>query len=136
LLAVQQRESRHIGEGFPNGGEGQGVLSEAQGPLSMSFTRRHSRPDSVQNDIVNALRAAGVLVCVIGRPVDLLTFYRGKWLPLECKTTKRPRKDQAAQTLFLAATGVPKVRTALEALEAVISPIKERSHVESVPKAD
>jgi hypothetical protein len=85
----------------------------------MSYTRRHSRPDGVQDEIVEALRKAGVFVAVIGRPVDLLTYYRGKWLPLELKRTGRPRKDQAAQWAFTGTYGVPVVTTALEALAVV-----------------
>lgn len=85
----------------------------------MSYARRMTRPDGTQAEIVDALRKAGVMVWVIGQPCDLLTLYRGNWLPLECKPIKRVRKDQEKQDEFLAITGVKKVRTALEAIEAV-----------------
>lgn len=86
----------------------------------MSYSRRHSRPDEAQEGIVKALRKAGVYVAVIGSPVDLLTYYKGRWLPIECKTPgKRPRKDQEAQNLFVATYAVPVVRNELGALAAV-----------------
>lgn len=89
----------------------------------MSFKRRHSRPDSAQEPIVDALREVpGMQVWVIGRPCDLLTLYRKRWLPLEVKSdtaSARNRKDQDKQKEFLAATGCPVVKTALEAIEAV-----------------
>jgi hypothetical protein len=85
------------------------------------------RTDSSQREIVAALRKAGVTVWVISRPVDLLTHYRGKWLPLECKpvTHKRARRDQAEQEALLAECGIPKVRTPEEALRAVL-PVSRR----------
>lgn len=87
----------------------------------MSFKRRHSRPDENQEEIVKALRKAGVLVAVIGRPVDLLTYHGGHFLPLEIKRPKaRPRKDQEAQKLFLDMTGCPVIQTVQEALNAVL----------------
>lgn len=93
------------------------------GAAAVSFKRRHSRPDSAQLPIVEALREVpGVQVWVIGRPADLLTLYRGRWLVLEVKSdtpSARNRKDQDKQKEFLAATGCPVVKTALEAIAAV-----------------
>ena len=90
----------------------------------MSYARRMTRPDATQSAIVAALRQCGVQVWIIGQPTDLLTFYRGKWLPLECKPQgyKRPRADQKAQTAFLKATGTPVVKTVQEAYMAVVWP--------------
>ena len=90
----------------------------------MSYARRMTRPDATQSAIVAALRQCGVQVWIIGQPTDLLTFYRGKWLPLECKPElyKRPRADQKAQTAFLKATGTPVVKTVQEAYTAVVWP--------------
>ncbi len=96
----------------------------------MSLNRYARKADSSQAEIVAALRKAGVVVEIIGRPVDLLTYYRGRWLPLECKPAPeigkrgkplavRARTDQERQDAFIAATGVKRVRTALEALAAV-----------------
>lgn len=88
----------------------------------MSFTRRHSRPDSAQEPIVEALREAGVKVWVIGKPCDLLTLYEGRWLPLEVKSdtsSARNRKDQDKQRAFLAETGVSIVTTPTEALASL-----------------
>lgn len=78
------------------------------------------RSDNTQGEIVAALRKACVSVWVIGRPVDLLTYYRGRWLPLEIKTRSKLRMDQEAQTKLLATYAVPVVRSAQEALDAVM----------------
>jgi hypothetical protein len=80
--------------------------------------RRH-RSDLSQREIVEALRACGVSVWHIGEPCDLLTFYRGSWLPLEAKTGKAQRKDQPKQAEFLKTFDVPRVTTPTEALKAV-----------------
>jgi hypothetical protein len=88
----------------------------------VSFTRRHSRPDTAQEPIVEALKKVGIGVWVIGRPCDLLTLYAGRWLPLEVKSdtsSARNRKDQEKQKAFLAATGVPIVKTPQEAIAAI-----------------
>jgi hypothetical protein len=82
---------------------------------------RALKVDRNQGEIVAALRQACVTVWIIGRPCDLLTYYRGKWLPLEIKEPnfKRHRKDQESQTEFLTTYAVPVVKDALEALQAV-----------------
>lgn len=88
----------------------------------MSYVRRHSRPDESQEPIVEALRKVGIKVWVIGRPCDLLTLWAGRWQPLEVKSdtsSARTRKDQEKQKEFLAETGVPVVKTAHEAIEAI-----------------
>jgi hypothetical protein len=87
----------------------------------MSFNPRRSRPDVNASEIVAALRQCGVYVTVIGSPVDLLTYYQGRWLPLEIKkpTFKRPRRDQERQSAFIAATGCKVVTNALQAIAAV-----------------
>lgn len=77
------------------------------------------RVDLTQQDIVHALRQMGVRVWIIGQPCDLLTLYRGRWLPLECKSTRRVRKDQAGQNAFVEENGVPRVTSVTEALKAV-----------------
>ena len=89
--------------------------------------RYASRKDTTQSRIVAALRGAGVRVEIIGRPVDLLTYYRGVWLPMECKTPVkgeyRPRGDQKAQQAFISETGCPVVTSPEEALEAAGIPL-------------
>lgn len=92
--------------------------------------RRASKVDGSQAEIVDALRKAGVAVWVIKEPCDLLTWFRGMWKPLECKPAPEPgirvktrairkRNDQERQSEFVATYGVPVVRTAQEALQAV-----------------
>lgn len=89
----------------------------------MSYARRMTRPDSNQSQIVDALRQAGVIVEVIGQPVDLLTYFRGRWLAIEVKPLKKTHsKPQKKQTDFIAATGCPVVKTVQEALTAVVGP--------------
>lgn len=90
----------------------------------MSIKRWATRKDAVQKDIITALETAGCEVWVIEKPVDLLTLYRGQWMPLECKTPQkngkpRKRNDQAAQTEVIARVRIPVVTTPMEALRAV-----------------
>ena len=86
--------------------------------------RYAARKDLVQSDIVDALRAAGVMVWILHTPCDALTYFRGRWLPLEFKTPtkagkRRARRDQEAQQAFIAETGCPVVTTPEEALKAI-----------------
>lgn len=86
--------------------------------------RYANRKDTTQSRIVATLRAAGVRVWVLHEPCDLLTRFRGRWLPLECKTPtstgkRRKRNDQAEQDAFIADNDVPVVLTPEEALRAV-----------------
>lgn len=88
----------------------------------MSYARRMTRPDSTQNEIVSALRKAGITVWVIGQPCDLLTYWpvMKRWRPIECKPLKeRVRYDQDEQKEFLTTFAVPVVRTAEEAIAAI-----------------
>lgn len=90
----------------------------------MSLKRWATRKDSVQRDIIAALEAAGCEVWVIEKPVDLLTNFRGQWLPLECKTPQkngraRKRNDQPEQTAVIERTRIPVVTTPVEALRAI-----------------
>lgn len=54
--------------------------------------RRAARSDANQRAIIAALRAAGVRVAVTSRLgdgcPDILTLYRGRWLPIEIKTAR------------------------------------------------
>lgn len=81
--------------------------------------RRAARVDATQQSIVKALRDAGAYVYVIGLPCDLLTRYRGRWLPIEVKSGKHRDPRQKAQAAFLKAQEVPVVTTAIEALIAI-----------------
>ena len=48
---------------------------------------RHThRKDEIQDVVVSYLRASGVSVSVIGKPVDLMIGFRGKTWPLELKS--------------------------------------------------
>lgn len=76
------------------------------------------RVDDTQREIVHGLRKAGVLVWIIGRPVDLLTFHRGNWKPMEIKTTHKFRADQEEQNQLVADCAIPRVTNLDEALKA------------------
>jgi len=72
--------------------------------------RHAARTDTNQRDIVAALRQAGIEVYVIGRPVDLLVYCRGRWLPVEVKDADmrgRANEFTPPQRRFLAATRGP-----------------------------
>lgn len=48
--------------------------------------RRAAKVDYTQDSIVRALRAVGVQVECIGKPVDLLICHRGETSLMECKS--------------------------------------------------
>jgi hypothetical protein len=85
----------------------------------VSLNRYAKKTDATQREIVDGLRRCGVQVWVISKPCDLLTLYRGKWLPLETKATPYVDKRQEEQIKFLKDTGTPVVRTFPAAYEAV-----------------
>lgn len=90
----------------------------------MSIKRWATRKDAVQKDIIAALESVNCEVWVIERPIDLLTLYRGRWLPMECKTPRangKPRKraDQEEQAALIERTAIPVVTTPMEALRAI-----------------
>jgi hypothetical protein len=88
----------------------------------MSYWRHARRVDANQGEIVRELEQLGVRVWAIGRPCDLLTRFRGLWLPLEVKPLdphNRNRRDQDEQKQFLEETGTPVVRTAGEAFDRI-----------------
>lgn len=90
----------------------------------MSIKRWATRKDTTQRKIVEALEAVHCEVWIIERPCDLLTLFRGRWLPLECKTPTasgkaRKRADQAEQTEVIERTCIPVVTTPMEALRAI-----------------
>src|SRR5271156_3287847 len=85
--------------------------------------RYAAKVDENQSEIVDALRQAGISVWIIKQPVDLLFHHCGRFGLIEVKkpSFKRARKDQERQSAFLATYAVPVVRTAEEALAAVLS---------------
>ncbi len=88
----------------------------------MAYWRRARKVDANQAEIISGLEQMGVRVWIIGRPCDLLTRFRGLWLPLEVKSLdphNRNRRDQEEQKKFLEETGTPVVRTPAEAFDRV-----------------
>ena len=88
----------------------------------MSLARYAKKRDSNEREIVDALRAAGALVCPLDRPVDLLVGHGGLWRVLE---VKRPKgavgAGQEAFMALAASQGLPAhvVRSADEALAVI-----------------
>lgn len=72
--------------------------------------RRANRKDSVHKAIVEGLRAHGVAVADMPDPGDVLTFYNGRFLPIEFKSDQRTR-------------GYTKEATALQEKRAKVMPI-------------
>jgi hypothetical protein len=80
---------------------------------------RTHRKDETQDEIVNALRAAKVLVWPIGRPSDLLCRVRGVLVLLDCARGAGSRKRDHRQLDTFSAWAVKVVATPEEALRAV-----------------
>ncbi len=98
----------------------------------MSLNRYARKVDTTQAAIVDGLRALGVRVEIVGKPVDILCRYWSErhrdfiWVPVEIKTAYGKRKPKArvdprqeAQRRFLAETGVPVVTSLDEAVAAL-----------------
>ena len=58
--------------------------------------RRAARVDATQAAVVEALRAAGAYVWIIGLPVDLLIGYAGTTALIECKSLTGKRNPKPA----------------------------------------
>lgn len=67
----------------------------------MSGRTRHTPIDANQPEIVRRLRAAGVKVCLIGKPLDLLCARGGRWIMLE---VKNPNVNPPADAIGVKAT--------------------------------
>lgn len=68
----------------------------------MSIHRYAAKVDANQRAVITALEAAGAKVEIIGRPVDLLIGYAGKWMVMEVKNPKGKNKSTATQDRFYA----------------------------------
>ena len=88
--------------------------------------RSRNKPDTNQQEIVNALRDIGAVVFLIGRPFDLLVGFRGRLVLLEVKNPDGRNKlglSQEADILELSLVGVEVsvVRGVEEAIASVTS---------------
>jgi hypothetical protein len=95
----------------------------------MSLPRYAAKVDANQKEIVDALKAIGCDVEVIGRPVDLLVGYRFHNFLIEIKREgHRPRKDQKAQQDWIKEWPgqVRVVETAEQAIKLVTDAYKKR----------
>jgi hypothetical protein len=84
--------------------------------------RRAAKIDATQTAIVERLRACGVHVECIGKPVDLLCSHKRVWFVLEVKNEDGKNQLTADQVRFIARSqgDVHIVRTPEEALRAVL----------------
>lgn len=74
----------------------------------MTLNRYAAKVDANQPAIVEALRAEGFVVWVIGWPVDLLVGTGNAWLPMEVKAGKEnSHKLTPDQRKFIAVGGGP-----------------------------
>lgn len=85
-------------------------------------TGQARRRDANEADIVDALERRGVTVIRLSGPgvPDLLTYYRGRWLPLEIKSAVGELTP--AQCLAYSRAKYPIARTADHAVALVIPP--------------
>ena len=67
--------------------------------------RHAARVDANQVAIVQALRAAGAYVWIIGLPVDLLVGYKNHTFLVEIKTTSKKRLTKLQEDFFLKWSG-------------------------------
>jgi len=82
--------------------------------------RRANRKDSVHKSIVEGLRAHGVAVADMPDPGDVLTYFNGRFIPIEFKSDKRTRnytkEATALQEKRAAVMPIPIAHTLAEAL--------------------
>lgn len=82
--------------------------------------RRAARTDATQAEIVKALRKVGANVYVVGLPLDLLVWHRGRYLLVEVKEPDG-RLTQTQQEFIDSWPGeIAIVRGPLEAVAAVV----------------
>jgi hypothetical protein len=62
--------------------------------------RRAARVDANQDQVINALRAAGAYVWIIGLPVDLLVGYKGYTFLVEIKDGPKKRLTALQEAFF------------------------------------
>ena len=62
--------------------------------------RRAARVDANQRQIIEALRAAGAYVWIIGLPVDLLVGYKNHTMLMEIKAGPKKRLTTLQQDFF------------------------------------
>ena len=96
--------------------------------------RRAARVDATQAEIVQALRATGATVWILGLPVDLLVGYAGRTLLVECKVLDGKRKPKASaftplQVAFMESWGGGPVATVTDA-EGAIRAVRMLEHAD------
>ncbi len=84
--------------------------------------RRAAKVDANQQAIVDRLRACGVHVEIVGKPVDLLCSHRNIWHIVEVKNEEGKNQLTADQVKFIARSQAPIhiVRSPEEAVRAIL----------------
>jgi hypothetical protein len=84
--------------------------------------RRAAKVDANQQAVVDRLRAIGVHVESVGKPVDLLCSHRGVWFVVEVKNAEGKNALTKDQVEFIGRSQGPVhiVRTPDEAVAAVL----------------
>ena len=82
---------------------------------------RHAlRKDDIEPEVVKALRAMGCKVEIIGQPLDLLVWHRGRTLLVECKDADGRISKTQAEFMASWPGEYHVVRSPREAVEAVL----------------
>jgi len=84
--------------------------------------RRAARVDANQDQVIEALRAAGAYVWIIGLPVDLLVGYKGRTMLMEVKTG--PKKPLTALQHAFFANWVGGTLARVDGPEAALNALK------------
>ena len=84
--------------------------------------RRAARIDANQTQVIEALRAAGAYVWIIGLPVDLLVGYKGHTMLMEVKTGPKKPLTALQHAFFANWTGGTLAR--VDGPEAALNALK------------
>ncbi len=81
---------------------------------------RARKVDACQPAIVEALRGIGAEVIVLNTSIDLLVWYQGQWIVMDCKSDNRRTETQ--KHLVARGCRIAFPRTPDEALRAIVYP--------------
>lgn len=84
--------------------------------------RRAARVDANQTQVIEALRAAGAYVWIIGLPVDLLVGYKNHTMLMEIKAGPKKRLTALQQDFFEKWAGGTLVR--VDGAEAALAALR------------
>lgn len=83
---------------------------------------RHAlRKDDIEPEVVKALRAIGAKVEIIGQPLDLLVWHRGRTMIVECKDEDGRLNKKQVEFIASWPGEIHVVRSPQEAVNAVLN---------------